>query len=95
MLTHFPPNDNYCAGLTPSELLFSEKNHADKGRCHDVMMLFGHGDGGGGPTNEMLDRMQMLNNVPGLPRVKARSTPSDFFKKLVYSSILHERHVCC
>lgn len=32
------------------------------------MMLYGHGDGGGGPTEEMLERVERLNNVDGLPK---------------------------
>lgn len=32
-------------------------------------MLFGHGDGGGGPTQLMLDRLHRLQDTDGLPKL--------------------------
>ena len=32
------------------------------------MLLFGHGDGGGGPTEDMLERLERVGDVDGLPR---------------------------
>ena len=63
----------------------SVTNNKDKGRTHDQMLLFGHGDGGGGPTPDMLQRLDRLSNIPGLPRV-IRSTPQQFFNELEKSS---------
>lgn len=31
-------------------------------------MLFGHGDGGGGPTQLMVDRLQRVQDTDGLPK---------------------------
>ena len=44
-------------------------------------MLFGIGDGGGGPTRSHLERMQRIKDVRGLPRVSQRS-PVEFFAAL-------------
>uniref|UniRef100_A0A7S0BMH7 Uncharacterized protein n=1 Tax=Rhodosorus marinus TaxID=101924 RepID=A0A7S0BMH7_9RHOD len=44
------------------------------------MMLFGHGDGGGGPSPAMIESLRIMQkNVPGLPDVVA-DTPERFFK---------------
>ena len=42
-------------------------------------MPFGHGDGGGGPTREMLERARRLADLDGAPRV-AIGTPAEFFR---------------
>lgn len=43
-------------------------NNRDKGRTNHSGFLFGFGDGGGGPTQTMLDRLKRLGNTDGLPR---------------------------
>lgn len=40
----------------------------DKGRTNHSAFLFGFGDGGGGPTQTMVDRLKRLHNTDGLPR---------------------------
>ena len=42
------------------------------------MLLFGHGDGGGGPTRDMLERFRRLRNIEGLPTITMES-PAEFF----------------
>lgn len=44
-----------------------------------------HGDGGGGPTPEMLERLQRMRNVDGLPTVKPGSA-TQFFEGLEKNS---------
>lgn len=78
VLTHFPPADTYTASCSVEQMLFSVKNHKDKERSNDSLYVFGHGDGGGGPTVEMLERMKRYGNVDGMPVVNP-STPQKFF----------------
>ena len=40
----------------------------DKGRSRRSLLLFGYGDGGGGPTEGMLERLERVGDVDGLPR---------------------------
>lgn len=40
----------------------------DNGRSNKSLYLFGHGDGGQGPTQDMLEIAQRLKDVNGLPR---------------------------
>lgn len=44
------------------------RNNRDKGRVNHSALLFGFGDGGGGPTQLMLDRLHRLQDTDGLPR---------------------------
>ncbi|EFE78549.1 glycosyl hydrolase-related protein [Streptomyces filamentosus] len=78
VFTHFPPVDTYNAQLHARELAHAEKNFADKGRATRSLVPFGWGDGGGGPTREMLERARRLRDLEGSPRVTVEN-PSAFF----------------
>ena len=60
VLTHFPPVDTYGGLIEPFELAKAERQFAEKGRATRSMLLFGHGDGGGGPAPDMLERYRRL-----------------------------------
>ncbi|MFD3814661.1 alpha-mannosidase [Streptomyces rubiginosohelvolus] len=78
VFTHFPPVDTYNAQLHARQLAHAEKNFADKGRATRSLVPFGWGDGGGGPTREMLERARRLRDLEGSPRVTVEK-PSAFF----------------
>ncbi|MEY9912512.1 alpha-mannosidase [Catenulispora sp. MAP12-49] len=80
ILTHFPPIDSYNAQLTGRELAHAQANFRDKGAATVSLAPFGHGDGGGGPTREMLERARRLRDLEGSPRVEVRN-PSAFFQE--------------
>lgn len=50
------------------QLLNSVRNNKDKGRANHSAVLFGYGDGGGGPTQRMLQRLERVRDADGLPR---------------------------
>ena len=81
VLAHFPPADTYNAEVTVPELRFNARNYKDHDRSAHSLMLFGHGDGGGGPTPAMLERLRRANDLEGLPRTVQR-TPEAFFDLL-------------
>ncbi|HSV85280.1 MAG TPA: alpha-mannosidase [Levilinea sp.] len=81
VLTHFPPLDNYNATATVEEALLNVSNYKDHERSKESYLLFGYGDGGGGPSLAMLEQIQRMQDVDGLPRVAMRS-PQDFFTRL-------------
>ncbi|KAL8196911.1 UNVERIFIED_CONTAM: Alpha-mannosidase 2C1 [Gekko kuhli] len=62
-------------------MLKTLKNNRDKGRVNHSAALFGFGDGGGGPTQKMLDHLKRMKDTDGLPRVQM-STPDQFFSAL-------------
>ncbi|MFJ5721208.1 alpha-mannosidase [Streptomyces sp. NPDC093149] len=78
VFTHFPPVDTYNAQLHGHELAHAEKNFAEKGLATRSLVPFGWGDGGGGPTREMLEKARRLRDLEGSPRVGIES-PSAFF----------------
>jgi alpha-mannosidase len=78
IFTHLPPSDTYSSDVSPGELRFSVDNFRDKGRATRSLLLFGYGDGGGGPTREMLARARRTADLAGSPRVDLES-PAQFF----------------
>ncbi|MFE6975150.1 alpha-mannosidase [Streptomyces sp. NPDC057682] len=78
VFTHFPPVDTYNAHVHGSELAHAEKNFREKGLAGRSLVPFGWGDGGGGPTREMLEKARRLADLEGSPRV-AVEKPSAFF----------------
>ncbi|NXE46124.1 MA2C1 mannosidase, partial [Casuarius casuarius] len=81
VLAHFPPGDSYGMHGRVEEMLKTVKKNKDKGRVNHSAVLFGFGDGGGGPTQKMLDRMKRMSDTDGLPRVQI-STPDRLFSAL-------------
>lgn len=78
VLTHFPPAGTFNAEVTADELLRTSRGFLDSGPATRSMLPFGHGDGGGGPTREMLDRAARFADLEGAPRVAVES-PTEFF----------------
>jgi alpha-mannosidase len=81
VLTHFPPTDTYNAEATVAELRRGVRDYRDHARSRDSLLVFGHGDGGGGPTRAMLERLRRVRDLRGLPRTALRS-PQAFFDRL-------------
>ncbi|WP_394429250.1 alpha-mannosidase [Streptomyces sp. SGAir0957] len=79
VFTHFPPVDTYNAQFHASELAHAERNFAEKGGASRSLVPFGWGDGGGGPTREMLEKARRLRSLEGSPRVEIEK-PSKFFE---------------
>ena len=80
IFTHFPPVDTYNCELTGGELAHASRNFADKGGASWSLVPFGYGDGGGGPTREILARAARLRDLDGSPRVTIER-PADFFAR--------------
>ncbi len=80
VLVHFPPADTYNANASVQQLLHNVANFKDHERANESYYLFGYGDGGGGPTQEMLEQLVRVKDVDGLPRVEIR-TPQEFFER--------------
>ncbi|XP_026979455.1 alpha-mannosidase 2C1 isoform X6 [Sagmatias obliquidens] len=81
VLAHFPPGDSYGMQGSVEEVLKTVAKNRDKGRTNHSAFLFGFGDGGGGPTQTMVDRLKRLCNTDGLPRVQF-SSPERLFSAL-------------
>jgi alpha-mannosidase len=49
LFCHFPPADTYLSNGSMTEVMSNIEWFKDKGRSNCSMLLFGDGDGGGGP----------------------------------------------
>jgi len=79
IFTHFPPVDTYNSDLGGQDLARAEQQYAEKGIGTMSLVPFGHGDGGGGPTREMLAAAQRTRSLEGSPTVTL-SSPRRFFE---------------
>ena len=61
----------YTGIINPNMTLGTFKRFQNRDLTEDTIMLFGFGDGGGGPTKEMLENAERLRyGMPGIPRIK-------------------------
>lgn len=79
IFTHFPPVDTYNSDLSALELARAEHQYAEKGEANSSLVPFGYGDGGGGPTREMLAAAARAADLEGSPVVRIES-PRAFFE---------------
>lgn len=80
VLVHLLPEDNYNSTASPGAIAFAEKNYKDKDVSSHALILFGIGDGGGGPGMEHLERLERIKNLSGICPVVQESSV-DFFSK--------------
>ncbi|MEU9540351.1 alpha-mannosidase [Streptomyces mirabilis] len=78
IFTHFPPVDTYNVEFSGKEMAHAVRNYQDKGRGTTSLAPFGHGDGGGGPTREMMERARRLASLEGSAKVRVEH-PDAFF----------------
>ena len=89
ILTHFstvkefgsPFASTYNAMANAKESLGAWQNFQQKELQRDLLMAYGYGDGGGGPTREMLENIAVMGDMPGLPQVK-QSSVRHFFETI-------------
>ncbi|MGV9196775.1 alpha-mannosidase [Arcanobacterium canis] len=78
--THFPPADTYGSEVTGAQIRHAEQNFKNKGEANSSLLPFGYGDGGGGPTREMMERLSRMEDLAGYPQVVSES-PHAFFDR--------------
>ena len=81
ILTHFPPSDTYCSWMSMHELMYSQSNFLDKDLSRNAILLYGFGDGGGGPTREMTARIRRDHDLAGAPKIEF-GTPDQLFDRV-------------
>lgn len=70
VLVHMLPEETYNSSAAPRAVGRIEANYRDKGVSDRALLVFGIGDGGGGPGEEHLERLARLGNFAGLSPVK-------------------------
>lgn len=88
IFTHFitTPEDGswfytYNGHMDPEEVTGVWENYKDKDKNDELLIAYGWGDGGGGPTREMLEQSRVMKNIPGIPRVEM-SSAEGYFRRL-------------
>jgi alpha-mannosidase len=77
-----PSWHTYAGDMSPAEVAGLWAHYRGKEVSPEVLYLYGHGDGGGGPTEEMVAAAGVLADVPGFPTVRP-GRASEFFDRLV------------
>ncbi|MDG2404241.1 MAG: glycoside hydrolase family 38 C-terminal domain-containing protein, partial [Paracoccaceae bacterium] len=61
----------YNSKFTVSDILGTWKRYEPKALHDEVMICYGHGDGGGGPTRDMVQRgIRIERGIPGAPKLR-------------------------
>ena len=94
VLTHFSTTKNpnsvhastYNSDGSPGQVLgtwynFQQKDFAPPGVSPPLLLSYGWGDGGGGPTREMIENLSIMEDFPGSPKVR-KGTVKQFFETL-------------
>lgn len=72
----------YNGRQNPSQILGTVEAFQNRNLTDELLTCYGYGDGGGGPTADMLEvSRRMEEGIPGLPRVK-QSGAAEFFRRL-------------
>ncbi len=78
VLTHYittsdvgnPRFYTYNGNLKPSSVKWIWENYNQKDINDQLLLAYGWGDGGGGPTKEMIEMGKKMQELPGIPEVK-------------------------
>jgi len=80
VVTHFPPT-HFAQDFNFGNLRRNWRDYREKQTTRENLYIYGWGDGGGGPTRQMVEFSQRARRFPGLPDV-ATSKAEPFFDRL-------------
>ena len=83
---------DYNSHTRPSNLFDRWNSRLQQNGVPSMLLPFGWGDGGGGPTRDHLEFLERATNLEGLPRVHI-SSPAEFFQDLQSRNLPKERYV--
>ena len=78
--THVPPS-HMADEVTPAMLLDVEQRFPQHGEVETAVRPWSLGDGGGGPTEESVERLKLIENLAGLPKVRVQD-PEAYFDEV-------------
>jgi alpha-mannosidase len=94
VLTHFSTTKRtesvfaatYNSDATPDQTLstwtnFQQKDYGSPGMTPPLLMAYGWGDGGGGPTREMIENIRNMGDFPSTPHIHTGRV-DEFFRNL-------------
>ncbi len=86
VLAHIPKLPDYYNGWpNPEQISTAWENYREKAAYPELLFPFGYGDGGGGPTEEMLEFASRSSQFPGLPSTQ-QGLEGDYFDQAAGAS---------
>lgn len=91
VLSHMAPQGTYNSSASPLALVNSDKGNPQEKEIDKALLIFGIGDGGGGPGEAHIEFTEREKNCKGLDKV-VRRPAVDFFEDLErdYSKVIPE-----
>ncbi|MCL2407199.1 MAG: alpha-mannosidase [Defluviitaleaceae bacterium] len=69
----------YNGNLHPNDVMGAWDRYQQKELNNDVLISYGHGDGGGGPTREMVEQgLRLMSGIEGAPKVRMADSRTYF-----------------
>ena len=75
------PGQDYNGNITPQDIYGTWRNFEGKRHHPESLFSFGWGDGGGGPSEQMLENYARLKRFPAMPRLRMARV-DEFFESL-------------
>lgn len=93
LLAHFPPANTYTSNASVEDVWKSQANNRQLDRSNHALLLYGYGDGGGGPTETMIQQLELIDEInkgigaaSPMPQVIIDGHPEkSFFEALIKS----------
>ncbi|KAF1349277.1 hypothetical protein EJ07DRAFT_140463 [Lizonia empirigonia] len=86
VICHMPPSETYTAEANFGDVKRSVTQHKSLDQDQTSLLVFGKGDGGGGPTWQHLEKLRRCRGISEktslLPRIRLGDSADDFFDKL-------------
>ncbi|CAK7893939.1 alpha-mannosidase [[Candida] anglica] len=90
VLVHMPPANTYTADANFGDVVRSQQQHKNLRDVPTGLLLYGKGDGGGGPTEEMLEKLRRCRGIANenglMPTLQLGVTVEDFFDDVLAKS---------
>ncbi|MEQ6120308.1 alpha-mannosidase [Reichenbachiella sp. MALMAid0571] len=81
IFSHFLCNDTYNSNCAPDNIKMFETANQDADRTEHSLLLYGVGDGGGGPDRKHIERLRRMADLEDMPKVEMEFA-RDFFQKI-------------
>jgi alpha-mannosidase len=77
----FAKMDTYNGSLNVRTVRGVRERYRQKGLSNETLLVFGHGDGGAGPTRQHLEQARAIQQLPGMPELRLGRADA-FFERL-------------
>lgn len=81
VLTHMPPDNTYNSEATPFSTMHAYNFYPEKDKVDVALLVYGVGDGGGGPGDGHIEMAKRHKNIKHVPKVEMRHA-EDIFPEL-------------